>query len=100
MSVWISDAGDHIQDQIWEYTKAHDLAESYKNYDEEDGILSRDGEIFVPDDDNFWMEIVWLHHNMPLAGHLGQEKTLELLERSYFWPRMTTYICEELYFLV
>ena len=51
VSTWISDAGDHIQDQIQEYTKAHDLAKSYKNYNEEDGILFRDGRIFVPDDD-------------------------------------------------
>ena len=92
VSTWISNAGDHIQDQIWEYTKAHDLAESYKDYNEEDGILSRNGKIFVLDDDSLRMEIVCLHHDTPLAGHLGQEKTLELLERSYFWPGMATYV--------
>ena len=92
VSTWIFDVGDCIQDQIQEYTKAHDLAESYKNYDEEDRILSRDGKIFVLDDDNSQMEVVHLHHDTPLAGHLGQEKTLQLLERSYFWPGMSTYI--------
>ena len=92
MSTWIFDVGDCIQDQIQEYTKAHDLAESYKNYDEEDRILSRDGKIFVLDDDNSRMEVVHLHHDTPLAGHLGQEKTLQLLERSYFWPGMSTYV--------
>ena len=92
VSTWISDAGDHIQDQIQEYTKAHDLAESYKNYNEEDRILSRNGKIFVPDDDNLRMEIVHLHHDTPLAGHSGQEKMLELLERSYFWLGMATYV--------
>ena len=65
VSTWITDAGDHIQDQNREYTKAHDLAESYKNYDEENGILSRDAKIFVLDDDNLWMEIVRLHHDTP-----------------------------------
>ena len=92
MSTWITDVGDHIQDQIQEYTKAHDLAESYKNYDEEDGILSRDGKIFVLDNDNLQMEIVHLHHDTPLAGHPGQEKMLELLERSYFWLGMSMYV--------
>ena len=43
VSTWISDAGDHIQDQIQEYTKADDLAESYKKYDKKDGILYKDG---------------------------------------------------------
>ena len=38
------------------------------------------------------MEIVRLHHDMPLAGHLGQEKMLELLERSYFWLGMSMYV--------
>ena len=38
------------------------------------------------------MEIVWLHHDIPLAEHPGQEKTLELLERSYFWSGMATYV--------
>ena len=90
--MWITDMGDCIQDQIREYTKAHDLAEIYKNYNEEDGVLSRDEKIFVPDDDNLWMEIVCLHHDMPLAGHPGQEKMLELLERSYFWPGMSIYV--------
>ena len=92
MLTWITDARDCIQDQIQEYTKAHDLAESYKNYDEEDRILSGDGKIFVLDDDNLRMEIVRLHHDTPLAGHPGQEKTLELLERSYFWPGMSMYV--------
>ena len=100
MLTWITDAGDCIQDQIQEYTKAHNLAESYKNYDEEDGILSRDGKIFVPDDDNLWMEIVRLHHDTPLAGHLGQEKTLELLKRSYILLAGNVHVCEELCFLV
>ena len=71
VSTWIIDTGDCIQDQIREYTKAHDLAERYKNYDEENGILCRDGKIFVPDDDNLRMEIVHLHHDTPLAGHPG-----------------------------
>ena len=51
-----------------------------------------DGKIFVLDDDNLRMEIVCLHHDTPLAGHLGQEKTLELLGRLYFWPGMSTYV--------
>ena len=71
MLAWIANVEDHIQDQIQEYIKAHDLAESYKNYNEENGILSRDGKIFVPDDDNLRMELVHLHYDTPLAGHPG-----------------------------
>ena len=39
-----------------------------------------------------WRYVVHLHHDTRLAGHPGQEKMLELLERSYFWSGMTTYV--------
>src|SRR5947207_13471172 len=28
------------------------------------------------------------HHETPAAGHSGRAKTLELLARTYFWPKM------------
>ncbi len=34
---------------------------------------------------------LWLikdFHEAPAAGHPGQSKTLELLSRQYYWPRM------------
>ena len=74
------------------FIRAHDLAESYKNHEEEDEILSKDRKTFVLNNNNLQMEIVTLHHNTLLAGHPGQEKTLELLERFYFWSKMATYV--------
>ena len=40
------------------------------------------------------LDIVKLHHDTPIAGHLGREKTLELVQRSYTWPGMSTFIKE------
>ena len=34
------------------------------------------------------MRILKACHNHLLAGHPGQTKTLELLRRNYFWPKM------------
>ena len=34
------------------------------------------------------MEIVRLHHDTPIPGHPGTEKTLKLMQRSYTWPGM------------
>ena len=38
------------------------------------------------------MQVVKLHHNTPVAGHLSYEKTIELLQRTYFWPEMILFI--------
>ena len=34
------------------------------------------------------MEIICLHHDTPIPGHPGMEKTLELMQCSYTWPGM------------
>jgi len=31
-----------------------------------------------------------LHHNTPVEGHGGQWKTVELVTRNFWWPRVTT----------
>ena len=33
-----------------------------------------------------------MHHNTPVAGHPGYEKTIELFQRMHFWPGMTSFI--------
>ncbi|QRW21934.1 Retrotransposable element Tf2 protein [Rhizoctonia solani] len=33
-------------------------------------------------------ELLWEFHNSPLVGHPGQQRTLELLSRNYWWPGM------------
>jgi hypothetical protein len=36
------------------------------------------------------MEVLRRLHDTPLAGHLGQKRTLELVQRKYYWPKMKT----------
>ena len=38
------------------------------------------------------MEIICLHHDTPIPGHPGMEKTLELMQCSYTWPGMPTLV--------
>ena len=40
------------------------------------------------------MEVIQKHHNSPVARHSGYEKTLDLLQCNYYWPRMATTIKE------
>ena len=40
------------------------------------------------EDNSFRTEVLRLHHDPPLIGHPGRERTYELLQRNYWWPRM------------
>ena len=55
-----------------------------------DGILYFRHRAYVPPSAHH--DIIQLHHDHPTAGHPGRFKTLELLQRSYWWPSMSTYI--------
>ena len=40
-------------------------------------------------DEKLRVEIIWFHHDMLIAGHGGQWKTVELVTRNYQWPEIT-----------
>jgi len=61
---------------------------------EEDGLLLHDGLVYVPANDTIKLEILRSCHDSRAAGHLGQEKTLELVSRDYYWPQMRRFINE------
>ena len=50
------------------------------------GIIMWKHRVYVPKDHRLREDIIRLHHDTPLAGHLGQYKTHELITRNYQWP--------------
>jgi len=54
-------------------------------------FLRFDGRMYVLDNANLCLRVLQYHHNHVLAGHLGQNKTLELIQRHYTWPN----ICDD-----
>jgi len=52
----------------------------------EEGLVLKEERVYVPKDEKLRVEIIWLHHNMPMAGHEGQWKTVELVTINYWWP--------------
>jgi len=52
------------------------------------GFLRFDDRMYVPDSANLHLRVLQYHHNHVLAGHLGQNKTLELIWRHYTWPNI------------
>jgi len=50
----------------------------------EEGLVLKEGRVYVPKDEELRVEIIWLHHDMPIVGHGGQWKMVELVTRNYW----------------
>ncbi|MBW0541254.1 hypothetical protein O181_080969 [Austropuccinia psidii MF-1] len=48
--------------------------------------------VVVPNDPTVQLSILQKHHDSPLAGHPGQEKTLKLVKWDFHWSGMTQFI--------
>ena len=55
-----------------------------KEWREVNGIMYKEGKVYMPKDDKLRAEIIRLHHDMLVEGHGGQWKTVELVTRN-FW---------------
>ena len=55
----------------------------------EEGLVLKEGRVYVPKAEKLRVEIIRLHHDTPIAGHGGQWKTVELVTRNYWWPGIT-----------
>ena len=58
--------------------------------------------LFAPPDDELRTQILYRTHSIAIVGHLGRVKTLDLVSRTYWWPRISKdvdeYVCAcELY---
>jgi len=50
-----------------------------EEWKEVDSIMYKEGKVYVPKDNRLWAEIIRLHHDIPVGGHGGQWKTVELV---------------------
>ena len=64
----------------------------FKDYSWEDNMLLYNGRIMVPDNEQLKRNLVSNFHDSPMAGHPGQNRTLELTSRRYYWPGMKSWI--------
>ncbi|MBW0531225.1 hypothetical protein O181_070940 [Austropuccinia psidii MF-1] len=48
--------------------------------------------VVVPNNPTIQLSILEKHHDSPLAGHPGQEKTLKLVKKDFHWSGMTQFI--------
>ena len=60
-----------------------------KNFEIKDDLLIYNGHrICVPKNGYLRTKILQELHDTPISGHLGFEKTYDLLLRSFYWPKM------------
>jgi len=52
----------------------------------EGDLVIKEGKVYVPKDTELRAEVIWLHHDVPAAGHGGRWKMVELVTRNYWWP--------------
>ena len=63
-----------------------------KDWKEEDDVIMKDKQMYIPDEEDLQLQVVKLHHDTSVAGHPGYEKMIELLQRTYFWPGMISFV--------
>jgi len=56
---------------------------------EENGLMLKEGKVYVPKDEALRVEIIRLHHDTPMGGHGGQWNTAEMVTRNFWWPEVT-----------
>ena len=52
----------------------------------QDGLLCRLGHICVPSSER--AKLIWEAHYSRVAGHFGTDKTLVLLQKYFYWPKL------------
>ena len=65
-----------------------DITLSECTEDHSTGKLLYRGKFYVPAHGPLRLYLIQTHHEVPAAGHPGRSKTLELLSRNYYWPKM------------
>ncbi|MBW0474376.1 hypothetical protein O181_014091 [Austropuccinia psidii MF-1] len=72
---------DSIQKALWQDSQYRSILQD----------LGKDW-VVVPNDPKVQLNILQKHHDSPLAGHPGQEKTLKLVKRDFHWSSMIQFI--------
>ena len=100
-TILIMDEGDSLKQKNFNVTcllseaDIQRLCKKNAICEEHDGTLMDNlGRLYVPKSNLLWMEVIQKHHNSPVAGHPGYEKTLDLLQRNYYWPGMAMTVKE------
>jgi len=51
--------------------------------------MYKEGKVYIPKNNRLRVEIIRLYHNIPMEGHRGQWKIVELVIRNFWWLETT-----------
>jgi hypothetical protein len=89
------DVGQHLQNlQNPELQRTPEAKEFLEPFSMQDELVLYNGLVYIPQNDLIKSQIVQSCHDSATAGHPGQAKTLELVSRDYYWPRMRQFVNE------
>ena len=63
-----------------------------EEWSEEEGVITWNGKVYVPRDPQLRHDIVRHCHDTPIVGHPGRWKTLEMVQRFFWWPGVSRYV--------
>ena len=63
-----------------------------KNWELEDGLIYYKNRLFILSNEDILTEIAKGCHDSKVAGHFGQEKTIELVTRNFYWAKLVDWI--------
>ncbi|MBW0582801.1 hypothetical protein O181_122516 [Austropuccinia psidii MF-1] len=95
-----SDLVDQIQKAVWQDKDYNKIlkqlvrGESVSDYtlEPQARLLLLKDRVVIPRNHELQLDIPQKRHDSPLAGHLGQEKTLKLIKRDFYWAGMNQII--------
>ena len=91
MKLSVSEDVDFME-QVRQKTKHDELMKTVKSSDQlefKDGLILKKGLVFVPSEE-LRIQVLKSRHDGAQAGHFGINKTLELVLRNFWWPKMKT----------
>ena len=47
-------------------------------------LVLKEGKVYIPKNEDLRAEVIWLHHDVPVAGHRGWWKMVKLVIRNYW----------------
>jgi hypothetical protein len=59
-----------------------------------DGFIYRKGMLWIPDNKDLIQKILESESDIKVTRHIGQDKTIELIRRNFWWPKMDERIIE------
>jgi len=62
-----------------------------KNWTKKDGLLYYKNRLYIPNEEGLQTTIAKGCHDSQVAGHLGQEKTVEIVTRDFYWKGLTAW---------